>query len=177
MRKQLLGSLVGGIILFLWQFLSWTVLNVHGSEMQATPNQDAILQTLSQNLQEGQYFLPQWPEKSPEEQRAAMESSAGKPWATISYHPSMNTGMGLNMVRGLAADLVAAFLLTWLLLRFAQLDMRTAVLAALAVGGTGYLTIAYLNSVWFEGHTIGQLIDTVVQWGLVGVWLGWWLRR
>ena len=50
-------------------------------------------------------------------------------------------------------------------------------MAALAVGFTGYLTIPYLNSVWFEASSIGSLIDTVAQWGLLGVWLGWWLNR
>ena len=53
MRTLLIGSLVGGLILFLWQFLSWTALNLHGREMQHTPKQDAILQSLSQNLEEG----------------------------------------------------------------------------------------------------------------------------
>ena len=178
MKKQLIATLVGGIILFLWQFLSWSMLNVHASEFKYTANQDKIMETLSQNLEEGSYFLPGVPPGStPEAEQAAMEANIGKPWALISYHRSMQMSMGMNMIRGLAADLVAVFLLVWLLMRCARLDMKTIVLSALAVGATGYLTIPYLNSIWFETNSIGYLIDTVVQWGLVGAWLGWWLPR
>lgn len=178
MKKQLIASLVGGILLFVWQFLSWSMLNIHGSEMAYTPNQDKILENLTQNLEEGSYFLPNLPPgSSSAEEQAYMQNSVGKPWAIVSYHKAMNMSMGMNMFRGLAVDFVAAFLLTWLLLKFASLDMKTSVLTSLAVGGIGYLTIPYLNSIWFESNSIGHLIDAVAQWGLVGVWLGWWLPR
>lgn len=179
MKKQLIATLVGGLILFLWQFLSWTMLNVHGNEFKYSANQDKILEALAQNLnEEGGYFMPGPPPgASREEQEAAMQNGAGKPWATIQYHKAMNTGMGMNMFRGFAVDLVAAFFLAWLLLQFAQLNMRTAVLSSLAVGGIAYLTIPYLNSIWFETGSLGYLIDMVAQWGLMGVWLGWWLPR
>ena len=177
MKKQLIATLVGGVILFLWQFLSWSLLNVHASEMKYTANQDKIMETLGQTLDEGSYFLPGMPPgSSPEAQQAQMESSMGKPWATISYHKSMQMSMGMNMFRGFVVDLLAVFLLVLLLSQFASLDMKTAVFAALAVGGIGYLTIPYLNNIWFETHSMGYLIDAVVQWGLVGGWLGWWLR-
>ncbi len=178
MKKQLIASLVGGIILFVWQFLSWSMLNIHGSEMAYTANQDKILENLMQNLEEGSYFLPNLPPgSSSAEEQAYMQNSAGKPWAIVSYHKAMNMSMGMNMFRAFAVDLVAAFLLTWLLLKFANLDLKTALLSSLAVGGISYLTIPYLNSIWFESNSIGYLIDAAAQWGLVGVWLGWWLPR
>ena len=179
MRKLLLGALLGGLILFLWQFLSWSVLGIHSREMQHAPNQEAVLQALSENLPgEGDYFLPLAPPgATPAEQREAMSSGVGKPWAQISYHAAMQNNMGLNMVRNYVADVLAAFLFGWLLLRFARRDLQTAVLAAMAVALTGYLTIAYLNSVWFERASIGQLLDSLVSWGLVGAWMGWWLRE
>ena len=179
MKNQLIASLVGGAILFIWQFLSWSLLNVHKAEFQYTANQDAILETLSQNLdREVTYMLPQPPEgSSQEEQHAFMESHANKPWATISYHKSFNTNMGMNMFRGFVVDLVAVFLLVWLLLKFAHLDFKTSLLSSLAVGAIAYLTIPYLNSIWFESNTLGYIVDLVAQWGLVGAWLGWWLTR
>jgi hypothetical protein len=178
MRRLLIGSLVGGLILFVWQFLSWSVTGIHAREMQHAPNQDAILQSLSQNLEEGDYFLPMPPaDASPAEQREAMASGVGKPWAMVSYRARMDDNMGMNMFRGFAADFVAAFLFGWLLLRFARLDLQSAVLAGLAVGATGFLTISYLNSIWFDRSSIGQLLDSLVEWGAVGAWMGWWLRE
>lgn len=179
MKKQLIGTFVGACILFIWQFLSWTLLPVHQSEYGYTPNHEKIMAVLNESLtQEGTYMLPGMdPNLSQEQMQAAMEASAGKPWAHITYHQAMNTNMGLNMVRGFATDLVAVFLLIWLLVRLNNLSLGAAVQASVVVGLIGYLTIPYLNSIWFEKSSIGHLVDAVVPWSLVGAWLGWWLTR
>jgi hypothetical protein len=179
MKKQLIATIVGGLILFFWQFLSWGLLNFHRAELQYTPNQDKIIEVLSQNLTEnGGYMVPMPPPGgSHEEHLSFMEKVASRPWALISYHKNHNTNMGLNMLRGFSIDLVTIFLLVWLLLKFANLDFRTTLLASLSIGVMAYLTIPYLNSIWFESTTLAYLVDLVGQWGLVGVWLGWWLTR
>lgn len=179
MKKQLIATLVGGLILFVWQFLSWSMLNIHADEYKYTPNQDTILQTLTRNLEgTGTYMLPGLPPgSSKEDEERLMESGKGKPWASIQYHQTFGGNMGVYMARAFSADLLAVFLLVWLLLRFANLDFTTTMLASLAAGGIGYLTTSYLNSIWFETNSLGHLIDTVAQWGLAGIWLGWWLNR
>jgi F0F1-type ATP synthase assembly protein I len=178
MKNQLIATVVGALILFIWQFLSWSLLNVHGAETQYTPNQDKIMEVLSANLEEGEYFIPGVPPGSTaEEEQAAMEAAIGKPWAKVSYHPEMKMNMGLNLTRGLVIDLVSIWLLVWLLMQFADLTFAKTVMASLAVGTIAYFTIPYLNHIWFEGSTIGYLIDNIVQWGLIGVWLGWFLNR
>lgn len=179
MTKQLIGTLVAALILFIWQFLSWSALQVHKAEFGYTANQDRIMEALSQNLtEEGTYMLPMPPPGSTYEQESAfMENYLNKPWASVSYHKSFSMSMGMNMTRGLAVDLLAAWLLIWLLLQFKTFDIMTAVKCSLAVGIIGYLTIPYLNSVWFDSNSIGHLIDAIVPWSIVGVWLGWWLKR
>ena len=179
MRKQLIASLVGAVILFLWQFMSWAMLPVHHSAYGYTANQDKIMEALNQNLtEEGTYMVPGVPPgTSHEEAEKLMEPNIGKPWASISYHKAFNVNMGMNMLRGFAVDLVAVFLLTWLLLNFATLSMMKALQASIAVGIIAYLTIPYLNSIWFKESSIGHLIDALASWGGVGLWLGWWLPR
>ena len=178
MKKTLIGTLVGGLILFFWQFLSWSLLNVHGAETAYTPNQEKIMAFLSENIEEGSYMLPTVPPGASEaEFNQLNESSMGKPWAQISYHNSRDMNMGMNLLRGLVIDFLAIFLLCWILLKMARLDFSTALLSSLAVGAIAYLTIPYLNQIWFEGNTTGYIIDLFAQWGLVGVWLGWWLPR
>ncbi|HAQ37915.1 MAG TPA: hypothetical protein DCQ58_05340, partial [Saprospirales bacterium] len=178
MKKMLIGALVGGLLLFIWQFLSWSLLNVHGSQQQYTASQDTILEMLSNNLEEGTYFLPTVPEgTSQEEAQKFMEEQTGKPWAVVSYHGSMADSMPMNMLRGFAVDFLAALFLCWILMKFSNLTFTNALLSSLAVGFIGYFTVTYLNSIWFEGNTIPELIDVVVSWGLVGVWLGWWLKK
>lgn len=178
MKNQIIGTAVAGILLFVWQFLSWAMLNIHADMTQYTEHQDTIIQSLSQHLNEGSYMIPMpKPGSSPEEQQAFMTANEGKPWAIVSYHPSFSTAMGMNMLRGFVVDLVAAFLLIWLLSKISNLDFRTALLSSLVVGLIGYLTIPYLDSIWFENNSMGHLIDSVASWGLVGTWLGWWMTR
>lgn len=53
MKKLIIGAVVGSILLFFLQFLSWGLLNIHKNEMSYTEKQDTILQFLGQNLKEG----------------------------------------------------------------------------------------------------------------------------
>ena len=178
MKKLIIGALVGGLLLFIWQFLSWTKLNVHRAEFGYTANQDAVIAALNENLEEGTYMIPGMaPGATKEEQTAAHESAIGKPWALINYHNSYDTNMTMNMIRGFLVNVLAAFLLCWIFLNFRELSMKTAVLSAMAVGVIGYLVISYIDSIWFGGSSIGDLIDAIAQWGLCGAWLGWWLNR
>ncbi len=179
MKKLIIGALVGGLILFFWQFLSFGLLNVHASGSQYTPNQDAILEVLNANLTEdGTYFLPRVePGASAEEEQAFMTQQLGKPWAVVSYRKAFNLNFGMNLFRGFIIDFLAVFLLAWFLMKMEKPDFQSAILGSLAVGLIGYLTISYLDSVWYETNSIPYLIDALVQWGLTGAWLGWWLNR
>ncbi len=178
MKKQLIAVLVGSLILFIWQFLSWAMLNLHGSQMQYTPNNEVIMSTLNEHLKTGDYMLPNLPPTATDEERenygAVMD---GKPWARVSYHESFRNSMGMNMFRAWIINLLAVWLLCWVLLKMANLNFSTTILTCLAVGLIGYLTINYLNSIWFSVGTLPDLMDAVVQWGLCGAWLGWWLPR
>ncbi len=176
MKNQLIATIVGGLLLFIWQFLSYGPLNIHGSQMSHTANQEAILEVLSANLEDGEYFIPRKPFTAPsDEQQAYMQERVGKPWATVNYHSSMSGNSGMTLFRTLIIDLVAVFLLCWFFGKMAKLDMMTCLMGSVAVGVIGYLVNPYLDAVWFETNSIPDLIDAVIGWGLVGGWLGWWL--
>ncbi len=179
MKKHLIGTLVGGVILFVWQFLSWAMLGVHRSEFTHTPHQEEILAFLSERLEaEGSYMLPTPPPSaSMEEEQRFMERYIGRPWAHVTYHKALNMNMAVPMLRGLAADLLAVWLLIWLLLQFKQLSVRRAVQASVGIGLIAYLTVPYLNSIWFETNSLAYLIDAIVAWSTVGLWVGWWMMR
>lgn len=179
MTKQVVATLVGGLIVFIWQFLSWTVVGIHSSDFSYSANQDKILECLNTNLtEEGTYMLPTVPPgTSTEDEQAFMNSQMGKPWASISYHKSFEMSMGMNMARAFAIDLLAVFLLVWVLMRIPNLNLLSVVQYSVAVGLISYLTIPYLNSIWFETKSFPYLVDALLQWGLVGLWLGWWLSR
>ena len=178
MKKLIIGAIVAAVILFIWQFLSWTVIKIHQNEMQYSENQDEIMECLAGKLDAGVYFLPNLPPDAGKEVREEwMKKSIGKPWAQIFYHNSMNDNMTMNMIRAFLTNFVAALLLCWVLLKIPDLSFKDTILSTLGIGLIGYLTMPYLNSIWFETNSLGHLIDVIVSLGLVGAWLGWWLRR
>ncbi|NBA85413.1 hypothetical protein GVN16_06545 [Emticicia sp. CRIBPO] len=178
MKKIAVGSLVGGIIIFFWQFLSWALLDLHRPMQEHTPKQTEILDYLGQNLEEGFYYLPTLPKGAAhEEYETLMKSSEGKPWAQIYYHKSLNTAMGMNMVRGLLADIIAVALLCWVLLKMGNPSFQTIVISSVGVGLISFLTAVYTIHIWYEIKVFQDLVDAILQWGVTGLWLGWWLRK
>ncbi len=177
LKKTIIASVVGGLILFFWQFLSWTILDTHRPMQNYTPKQKEILDFLGQNLEEGNYYLPTLPQgASMEENEKFMNESVGKPWAEIRYHKSMNANMPLNLVRGLLVDILVVFLFCSYLLK-SSLDFKNTLVSGLVFGLISYLITDYTNQIWFETNTIPNLIDAIVGWAIVGSWLGWWLTK
>jgi len=168
---------VGGLIIFMWQFVSWSAINIHGSQMAHTPYQDEIMQTITNiNLPEGQYMLPNLaPGYTSEEQAAYAKDMEGQSWALLTYKRNWSNTMPMNMTRAFIIDVLSAFLLCYLLLGQVQLNFMKVLTGCLIVGIISYLTIPYLNTIWFKTDSIPDLIDAVVQWGLVGAFLGWYL--
>jgi hypothetical protein len=83
----------------------------------------------------------------------------------------------MNMVRGLIVDLLAVFLLVFLIQKMGNASFQTIVLSSLSVGLIGYLSVTYVNSIWFQTKTLIDLLDALVSWGAIGLWLGFWLRK
>ena len=179
MNKVLIGALVGGLLLWIWQFLSWGMLNIHGSEMSYTGAQDQILACLSDSgIEEGTYFIPNVPPDTPQDEAQQMwEQRIGQPWALVSYHKEMSINMSMNMIRGFVVDILAVFLLSYILIGRNDLTFQKILISSVMVGLISYFTTSYLSTIWFETSSIGHLIDAVVQWGIVGAWLGFWLNR
>jgi hypothetical protein len=180
MKKTFAGALVGGIILFIWQFLSWTILDLHRESYQYTPRQDSMLQYLGTQLPgSGQYMLPGFPKgTSFEQQKKQMEASKGKPWAVISYHQSMRDNMVPNMIRGLAVNIVLVWLFCWIIVQSPVTGFGKTWLAAVFTGLIVFLNGAYTLHIWYETPGISaDLWDALISWGICGAWLGWWLSR
>jgi hypothetical protein len=176
MKKLLIGALVGGIILFICQFLSWTVLNLHYNAYQYTDKQDAIMNSISTQIEkEGQYMIPSLPPDATREQHeAAMKTMAGKPWALVQYHQSMDMNIGSNMIRGLIVDMLIVGFFCALISRMNALNFIAIFISALFIGMIVFFNVPYTNHIWFKGFDLmAYFIDCMVGWALIGIWLGW----
>lgn len=182
MKKWIVGSLVGAIIVFAWQATSWTFLGIHAGEEKYTPAQDQILSTLnSANLEDGMYMLPNAkPGASMDEHQDLMKQNEGKPWAWVIYSNKMNIGMTGPMVIGFIVDLVLVILLISILVRGGLPSFMGIFTGAIAVGVFTFLWGPYMERNWYNvpwSVIQGHLVDAVVAWGLCGLWLAWWLRK
>ena len=180
MKKLVIGAIVGGILVFAWQTLSWTVLNLHAKEYQKAPSQDTIMRFLNTQFTEtGQYMIPTVDENATaEERQKVMDAMQGNPWAVVSYHKAYTTNMVNNILRGLAVSIISVLFVCWILASNPNRSFGGIFISTMLIGIVGYLFIPYSAAIWFETPgTITNFIDTLMSWGFCGIWLGWWLSR
>lgn len=182
MKKLLIGSFVGAIILFLWQFLSWGPLGVHNSYYKYSPKEDSILRYLSTQFSEDTHvMLPGLnPSLSEEENAKKWENNKGKPWAFITYHAQFEENMTQSMIRGFLVDFVIVLLLIWILGKMSDLSFRDVFTSCLGLGLIIWCFTSYMGEIWFKTPSSivrADLIEALAAFGLLGVWLGFWLRK
>lgn len=182
MKKWLIGSLVGGVIIFLWQFLSWSTLGIHDAAFKYHPAQDSIMRFLSSTFTEdGSYMLPTVkPGTSQKEHQAVAEQMDGKPWASVIYHKEFRYDMVRPMIRAFLVGVFLVFTLIYILTRGGVPIPIRVVAGSVATGLFTFLWGPYMGHNWFDlpmEMILGDLVDALVAWGLCGLWLGWWLNR
>jgi len=178
--KIFIGSLVGSIIIFLFQFLSWGVLNLHYNAQQYTPKQDSILAYLNTQLDSsGGYFLPTTPKTaSSAEMESQQKAAMSKPWAQIQYHKSYDVNMGLNMAKNFITNFFMVLFFCWIISGYTANSFGKTFVAAIFVGLIIFLHASYTEYIWYKTFDLqAHLTDYIVSWALTGLWLGWWLNR
>ncbi len=178
--KLFIGSLVGGIIIFICQFLSWTILDFHRAAQQYTPKQDSILAYLNTQFDSsGGYFMPTLPKgASMDDYDAASKNYTGKPWAQVFYHKNLDTNMGLNMAKNFATNFIMVLFFCWIISGYSANTLGKTFIAALLIGLIIFLHASFTEHIWYETFDLqAHLADYLISWGLTGIWLGWWLNR
>ena len=182
--RTLVASLVGMIIIFAYQALSWMVLPVHKNAFSYNKSQDTIMTVLSQHLNaDGIYHMPSTPpDASMQEHEDMMKKMEGKPWAIINYHASASNAMGVQMFYGLLFNLVCILLIIMVINRasmvfatFGSKLMLVMTFSVFLVFGGPLMSWNW----WFypTNYVIGDVIDIIVGWLLCGLWLSWYLSR
>ena len=182
MKKKIIAAIVGGIIIFIWQFLTWGALNLHHAQQEYTPKQDSIISYLNTQFdKDGGYMIPNFiPGTSDEEMKKQMTDMEGKPWVQLMYHktkPGMKQ-MFINMPHSLFIDMLIVWLLCWMLIRIPSPSFGTIFMGSLGTGLIVFFNTAYTMNIWYGIFDLmPHFVDALVSWGAVGLWLGWWLRR
>lgn len=174
MKKPLLFGILGGLILFVWQFISFAGANLHGSAQAYTPLQDPILERLAElNLEEGMYALGS---PSPEERADPalgaeyMARMEGQPYGVLNYQMNWRGDMTPNLLRSVVMNILTALLLFGILGLAGDATTGKRVMIAVAVGLAGFMFYPYSNFIWFKNPDIwAHLADALVPFALLGM--------
>jgi hypothetical protein len=179
MKKFLIAAIVGGVIIFICQTLSWAILNMHHASQEYTPKQDSILAFMNAQFSgDGSYLLPNYPPgTSREEMEKTMASRQGKPWMQIQYHRSMDVNMGANIAEGLLTDIIIVALLCWILMKMTEAGFGKIFMACLITGIIVFLNSPFTVHIWYpKADLSAHFADAVIGWAFCGLWLGWYLQ-
>ncbi|MCF8253663.1 MAG: hypothetical protein K9H61_12950 [Bacteroidia bacterium] len=176
MKKHLLFTLIGAVVLFFWLFMSFAMPNFHKASQSYTPLQDSLLMAMEKSgLPEGMYVLGQPdPAFMNDEAKCAeeMKKFEGKPWAVLNYQMNNSYAMGMNMVRGFFTCAIISWLLFWLMGQMKERSLKNDILLSLAIGFISFCFVPYTNFIWFKNPDIlAHLLDGIGPWLILG-WVG-----
>lgn len=180
MKKTLIGGIVGGLIIFIWQAMSHMAFNLHEPNQKYSAGQDSVLAAIKMHIKEpGGYILPRMKDAlSMEQMEAFTKSLEGKPWAMVRFYQAYEIDMGSNMARGLIVNILLAILLIWVIRNLKNPSKGLILKLSLVVGFIAFMNISYTEHIWYPVFDLrAQLIDAFVSWGLCGVWLGYWMTK
>jgi lipoprotein signal peptidase len=178
-KSLLLGTLLGGLVAFVWSSVSWEIIGWHEKSMLTFQNDDEVSAVISSHApQDGVYILPGMStegmaaEQKKKAQADTMEKMQKGP---IMFAAVRRNGFGSyarTLIIQFFSLLAAAFLLTWMLLQTSGLSYARRV-AFLAVAGLAASVIVDLpNWNWwgFSGtFTAVNLADSTITWLLAGL--------
>lgn len=190
MKKIIIGALVGGIILMMWSFLAWTVLPLHRQTIKYSPAQDSVLKTLAESKMEtGAYGMPMLDNRDPaldiakyqKDSEKLMKENTGKPMAMVYYLKDGYTMDGTTILRGLLINLLAV-LCACILLAPSLTTNNSFVGRWLMVLVAGVFVTAcgpLIEYNWMAmpwNFTVDIIMDVMINWGIVGLWLAFYLK-
>lgn len=184
MKKILLAGVAGGVVLFVWGWLVWTVIPLHEGNFKTLSNEEAVTDALRSTATEhAVYVIPGEPQEtqglSDEQRQAMMDEWAKKhergPVALIFYNPTgTDSMMAGQMIFGLLIMMITAAMAAWFLSRStaaaSNYTSRVIFCGMLGVFASFVVHLMYWN--WFHfplNYTTAMAADTVIGWLLAGL--------
>lgn len=177
MTRVFIAGIVGALIYFVWQMLTWMVLPIHGPTVAGLPNEDAVREVIkSADIETGVYIVP----FGDGEAMADPDSDFNKnhkagPIFSIFYSKEGAEPMTpALMIQGLVNDILAALTVSFMLF-LACGSCNTYFKRVLFVTGFGVflaLTGHVSYMIWMrfpQDYTMMFVVDAIGGWFLVGL--------
>lgn len=169
MKRKFTAIVLGALVLFVWNAISWMVLPFHGSSIQTLPEEVVeSIESMSSALESGVYH---YPGLNDPEMMSKTASGPRVPLMSFQSGPTdpMDTGLFLT---GLLYNFITSFLLLQILLFARVQSWKSAANISLTVG----LVIVFLRDLpemnWYLfplKFTIINAIDHVIMVVLAGL--------
>jgi len=170
MKQIIIGGVVGGILLFVWQFATWMFLGIHDQEQEPLLDNEAAVVTALQGTERGVYWIPglkQEHHEDPEsdEYKAWEKKYESGPRAFVVYDPdgakpmdarSMAMGGGVAILIGLVSAWllkkasISGFLGRWVFV------LGLGVFIALVMDVQGWIWMNHPTD-WMRGFVIDHI--------------------
>lgn len=181
-RSLWLASLTGGLALFVWGIVTWTLLPIAGGAFRTLPNEDRVIADLrDRDLPAGVYVFPGVPDLAglSAEERADAEAARTEklrrgPVGVLVFDPAGTTPNRRfwPLVRGLAFALLAATFSGWALSRIGPATYLGRAAFVLALGLFAWTLGPGAQWAWFNypsDYLLATLADSVGGWLIVGL--------
>jgi hypothetical protein len=175
MNRILLAGLLGGIAMFIWVYISWTVLPLGSIGLRKLPNETAVLDALQKNIAEnsGIYLFPGlWLEPNPPDKDFA-EKMARAPSGILMYNAAgsrsiaMSRWLLVDFLTALAQALLAVFLLSRT--RLTTFGARLTFVLLVGMLAASATNVGYWNWYGFPwSYTLALIFTQVVGY----LWIG-----
>ena len=181
LKQIIIGGIVGGIILFLWGFFSWAVMDWHHATLKSHEGINKVVENIDKHLPgTGVYYFPPITFELDDEEKmeAWTELHRTKPHGMIFYVATPGDPMPpIRLVRGFLADVIASMMAT-ILLVMALPNLSSywnRVIYVTSLGVFAIMSVHLVNGVFHDmppSWTAGVGLDLAASWLLVGLALG-----
>lgn len=187
MGRVIVASVLGAIVCFIWGWVSWMVLDWHGTTVSHFDNEEQVAKTLiAAAPQPGVYMLPNWmtvnarspsPEAKAAQQKAKVDLQGGPYFYGIVRPGPVHHRFGrdLTFVWAFLRSLGACFLVALMVRQTKRLDYIQKVGFCVLFGIFAGLVTDMPMLIWFEAplrHTLINMADHVCEWFLAGLVIG-----
>ena len=187
--RIILAGFLGGVVMFVWNFVAHEFLPLGEMGVKTMANEETVTSALQTNLRgkAGFYIFPSGgytPGMSGDERKAAMkkmeEQAASGAAGVLIYRPKRVFNFPKRLIIQFATDVSLAFLAVFLLswTRITAFGGKVGFVFVAGILAAIATNLPYANWYGFpKDYTLGQMIELVVGFLLVGVVAGLMLRN
>ena len=184
MNRLVFASVLAGIAVFIWGFVSHALSPLGEAGLSSLPNETPIVEVMRTHIPDkGLYFFPGAPAAgtlSEDQQRQWMDRIKAGPNGLLLFDPAGHEPLSVQqLITELVNDFLAALLLG-ILLGYTRLSLWGCVAFGAAVGLMAWLAISVAYWNWYQfpaSYILAEGFGQVVAWALAALVISFVMRR